>query len=103
MTSATTLAATAAVAIPVNIQPNRRVAGEGSSAMRVRTRIAEEPSPATRRFGWMFTGIATAAVAASVVALVMFRLDRRVEPATGLLTSRALTSSVVVPVLSQGL
>jgi hypothetical protein len=70
---------------------------------RVRTRIAEEPSPAARRFGWLFASVATAAVAASVVALVMVRPDQRVEPAKGLLMSRALTSSVVVPVLSQRL
>jgi hypothetical protein len=68
---------------------------------RVRTRIAEEPSQATKRFGWLFTGVATAAVAASVVALVMFRPDQRVEPATRLLTSRALTSSVVVPAIGR--
>ena len=70
---------------------------------RVRTRIAEEPSPATRRFGWLFAGVATAAVAASVVALVMFRPDQRVEPATRLLISHSLESPVVVPMLSQGL
>jgi hypothetical protein len=70
---------------------------------RVRTRIAEEPSPASRRFGWLFAGVATAGVAASVVALVMLRPDQRVDPARGLLMSRSLTSSVVVPMLSQGL
>jgi hypothetical protein len=70
---------------------------------RVRTRIAEEPSPASRRFGWLFAGVAAATVAAGVVALVMLRPDQRVKPATGLLISRSLTSPVVVPVLSQGL
>ena len=70
---------------------------------RVRTRIAEEPAPASRRFGWLFAGVATAAMAASVVALVMLRPDHRVEPAHGLLSSRSLSSSVVGPVLSQGL
>ena len=70
---------------------------------RVRTRIAEEPSPASRGFGWLFAGVATSAVAAGVVALVMLRPDQRVEPATGLLISRSLTSSVVVPMVSQGL
>jgi hypothetical protein len=69
---------------------------------RVRTRIAEEPSPSLR-FGWLFAGVATAAVAASVVALVILRPDPHVEPAHGLLTSRSPTSSVVVPTLSQGL
>lgn len=70
---------------------------------RVRTRIAEEPSPASRRLGWLFAGVATAAVAASVVALVVLRPDQRVEPASGLLISRSLTSSIVVPTLSQRL
>jgi hypothetical protein len=70
---------------------------------RVRTRIAEEPSPASRRFGWRFAVVATAAVAASVVALLMLRPDQRVEPASGLLMSRSLTSSIVVPTLSQRL
>ena len=70
---------------------------------RVRTRIAEEPSPASRGFGWLFAGVTTAASAAAVVAFVMFRPDQRVGPAHGRLMSRSLTSSIVVPVLSQGL
>jgi hypothetical protein len=67
---------------------------------RVRTRIAEEPPPASRRFGWLFAGVATAALAASVVALVTLRPNQGVEPAHGLLMARALASTVVVPTLS---
>jgi hypothetical protein len=71
---------------------------------RVRTRIAEEPSPASRRFGWLFAGVAATAVAtASIVALVMIRPDQHVEPAHELLLSRGFTSSLVVPMLSPGL
>ena len=70
---------------------------------RVRTRIAEEPSPASRGFGWLFAGVAAATVAAGVVALAMLRPDQRVKPAHGPLMSRSLTSSAVVPMLSQGL
>ena len=71
--------------------------------VRVRARIADEPAPASRGFGWLFAGVAATAVAASVVALVVLRPEQRVEPATGLLRSRALTSSVVVPAVSRGL
>lgn len=67
---------------------------------RVRTRIAEEPSPASWRFGWLFAGVATAAVAASVVALLMLRPNQGLEPARQLLLSRSLSPSVVVPTLS---
>jgi len=71
--------------------------------VRVRARIADEPAPASRGFGWLFAGVAATAVAASVVALVVLRPEQRVEPATRLLRSRALTSSVVVPAVSRGL
>ena len=70
--------------------------------VRVRARIADAPAPASRGFGWRFAGVAAAAVAA-VVALVMLRPEQRVEPAVGLLTSRSLTSAVVVPTVSRGL
>src|SRR5262245_46902289 len=70
---------------------------------RVRARIADEPAPAARGFGWLFAGVAATAVAVAVVAVVMLRPDQRVEPAVGLLTSRSLTSSVVVPRVSPGL
>ena len=71
--------------------------------VRVRARIADAPAPASRGFGWLFAGVAAAAVAAAVVALVMLRPEQRVEPAVGLLTSRSLTSAVVVPTVSRGL
>ena len=63
---------------------------------RVRTRIAEEPRPSARSFGWLFTGVAAAAVAASVAALVVLHPDRRIEPASHVLVSRLLISPVVV-------
>ena len=71
--------------------------------VRVRARIADAPAPAARGFGWRFAGVAAAAVTAAVVALVMLRPEQRVEPAVGLLTSRSLTSAVVVPTVSRGL
>jgi hypothetical protein len=71
--------------------------------VRVRARIADEPAPASRGFGWLFAGVAATAVAATVVALVMLRPEPRAEPAIGLLMSRALPSSVVVPTVSPGL
>jgi hypothetical protein len=71
--------------------------------VRVRARIAEEPAPASRGFGWLFAGVAATAVTAAVVALFMLRPVQRVEPAIGLLRSRSLTSAVVVPTVSRGL
>jgi hypothetical protein len=71
--------------------------------VRVRARIADEPAPASRGFGWLFAGAAATAVAAAVVAVVMLRPQQRVEPAVGLLTSRSLTSPVVVPTVPRGL
>jgi hypothetical protein len=71
--------------------------------VRVRVRIADEPVPASRGFGWLFAGVAAIAVAAAVVAVVMLRPEPRVEPAVRLLMSRSLTSSVVVPTVSRGL
>jgi len=71
--------------------------------VRVRARIAEEPAPAFRGFGWLFAGVTAAAVAASVVALVMLRSDQRVGSESPLLVSRSINSSVVVPTPSQRL
>jgi hypothetical protein len=71
--------------------------------VRVRERIAEQPSPAPRGFGWLIAGVTAAAVAAGVVALVMLRPDEHVGPESGLLVSRAINSSVVVPALSHRL
>jgi hypothetical protein len=70
---------------------------------RVRSRIAEEPSPLSRRFGWLFTGLATAAVAAAVVlALFVVSPPRQTAPASPpLLVSRSVASgSVVVPAIA---
>jgi hypothetical protein len=63
---------------------------------RVRTRIAEEPS-ASRQLGWLFAGVATAAVAAAVV-LAMFDVSPVRQPASArLLASRSIGSVVEVP------
>jgi hypothetical protein len=70
--------------------------------VRVRARIADEPAP-SRGFGWLFAGVAATAVAAAAVAVVMLRPEPRVEPAVGLLTSRSLTSAVVVLSVPRGL
>ena len=69
----------------------------------VRARIADEPAPASRGFGWLFAGVAATAIAAAAVAVVMLRPEPRVDPAVGLLTSRSLTSAVIVPTVSRGL
>lgn len=71
--------------------------------VRVRARIADEPAPASRGFGWLFLGVAATAVAAAAITIVMLRPEKRVEPAVGLLMSRSLTPSVVVPTVSRGL
>ena len=64
---------------------------------RVRTRIAEEPSPASWRFGWLFAGVATAAVAVAVV-LAIFDVSPVRQPASArLLASRSIGSVVEVP------
>jgi len=71
--------------------------------VRVRARVADEPAPASRGFGWLLAGMAATAVAAAVVGVVMLRPEPRVDPAVGLLTSRSLTSAVIVPTVSRGL
>lgn len=70
---------------------------------RVRSRIAGEPSPPSRRFGWMFAGVATAAVAAAVVFTVFVVSPAHQTGPAGapLLASRSVTSgSVVVPAIA---
>jgi hypothetical protein len=70
---------------------------------RVRSRIAEEPSPLSGRLGWLFTGVVTAAVAAAVVFTVfVVSPTHQTGPAGApLLTSRSVTSgSVVVPAIA---
>jgi hypothetical protein len=70
---------------------------------RVRSRIAEELSPLSRRLGWLVGGVATAAVAAAVV-LTVFVVSptRRSGPAGApLLASRPVPNgSVVVPAIA---
>jgi hypothetical protein len=64
---------------------------------RVRTRIAEEPSAASRGFGWLFVGVATATVAAAVV-LAVFVVSPARQPASApLLASRSIGSVFEVP------
>jgi hypothetical protein len=67
---------------------------------RVRTRIAEEPSPASRGFGWLFLGVATATVAAAVVLAVFVVSPARRPASAPLLASRAIGSVVEVPSVS---
>ena len=64
---------------------------------RVRTRIAEEPSPASRGFGWLFAGVATVAAAAALVLAVRMASSTRPPATAPLLTSRSIGSAVVVP------
>jgi hypothetical protein len=64
---------------------------------RVRTRIAEKPSPASRRFGWRFAVVATAAVAAAVVLAIFNGSPVRKPPTALLLASRSIGSVVEVP------
>jgi hypothetical protein len=64
--------------------------------VRVRARIAGEPAPAWRGFGWLFAGVATVAAAAALVLAV--RMVSARPPATApLLASRSIGSAVVVP------
>jgi hypothetical protein len=67
--------------------------------VRVRTRIAEEPSPASRRFGWLFAGVATAAVAAAVVLAIFDVSPVHQRASARLLASRSIGSAVEVPSL----
>ena len=66
---------------------------------RVRTRIANEPSPSSRWFGWLFASAATAAVAAlAVIAVFVASPIRRIAPArASLLASQTIAGAVVVP------
>jgi hypothetical protein len=67
----------------------------------VRTRIANEPLPSSRSFGWLFAGGATAVAAASVaIAMFVAAPPRQVTPVRARLDSRSIASaSVAVPVL----
>jgi hypothetical protein len=66
---------------------------------RVRARIAEEPARSSRRFGWLFAGVAATAVAtASAIAIFVLSPARPISPPNAPhLASRSITSSIVVP------
>jgi hypothetical protein len=65
--------------------------------VRVRARIADEPAPAPRGFGWLFAGVATVAAAAVVVLAVRMVSPARPPATAPLLASRSIGSVVVVP------
>lgn len=68
--------------------------------VRVRARIAEEPAPASRRFGSLFAGIATVAAAAVLILAVRMVSPARQPETAPLLASRSIGSAVVVPTVS---
>jgi hypothetical protein len=68
--------------------------------VRVRARIADEPAPASRGFGWLFAGVATAATAAVLVLAVLMGSPARPPAKAPLLASRSIGSAVVVPSVS---
>jgi len=65
--------------------------------VRVRARIADEPAPASRGFGWLFAGVATVAAAAALVLAMRMVSPARPPAAAPLLASRSIGSAVVVP------
>jgi hypothetical protein len=65
--------------------------------VRVRARIADEPAPASRGFGWLFAGVATLAAAATLVLAVRMVLPARPPATAPLLASRSIGSAIVVP------
>jgi len=65
--------------------------------VRVRARIADEPAPASRGFGWLFAGVATVAAAAALVLAVRMVSSARPPASAPLLASRSIGSAVVVP------
>ena len=68
----------------------------------VRARIADEPAPASRGFGWLFAGVATVA-AAAVLVLAMRMISPARPPATApLLASRSIGPAVIVPAIVPG-
>ena len=67
--------------------------------VRVRARIADEPAPASRGFGWLFAGVATVAAAAAVVLAVRMVSPARPPATAPLLASRSI-GSIVVPSVS---
>ena len=67
---------------------------------RVRARIADEPAPASRGFGWLFAGVATVAAAAALVLAVRMVSPARPPATAPLLASKSIGSPVVVPAVS---
>jgi hypothetical protein len=65
--------------------------------VRVRARIADEPVPASRGFGWLFAGVATVAAAAALVLAVRMVSPARPPATPALLASKSIGSAVVVP------
>jgi hypothetical protein len=64
---------------------------------RVRARIADEPSPASRRFGWLFAGVAATAVATASAIAIFVASPVRQPASTPLLASRSIGSVLEVP------
>ena len=67
---------------------------------RVRTRIAEEPSPVSRGFGWLFAGVATVAAAATVLLAMRLVVPTHQPASAPLLASRSIGPAIVVPSVS---
>jgi len=70
--------------------------------VRVRARIADEPAPASRGFGWLFAGVATVAAAAALVLAVRMVSPARPPEAAPLLTSKSIGFAVIVPAVVPG-
>ena len=70
--------------------------------VRVRGRIAGEPAPSSRGFGWLFAGVATVAAAAVLVLAVRMVSPARPPATAPLLASRSIGPAVVVPAVVPG-
>jgi hypothetical protein len=70
--------------------------------VRVRGRIAGEPAPSSRGFGWLFAGVATVAAAAVLVLAVRMVSPERPPATAPLLASRSIGPAVVVPAVVPG-
>jgi hypothetical protein len=68
--------------------------------VRVRARIADEPTGASRGFGWLFAGVATVAAAAALAMAVRMVSPARPPATAPLLASRSIGSPIVVPAVS---
>ena len=70
--------------------------------VRVRARIADEPAPASRGFGWLFAGVATVAAAAALILAVRMVSPARPPEAAPLLASKSIGFAVIVPAVVPG-